>query len=69
MVIYKSLKFQKLDFHYFFFYFLNYKKKSLFILKPNLSFLPMQFIIKKLLIILFLIIAIKINQLKVICSK
>ena len=39
-------------------------KKSLFILKPNLSFFPMQLIIKKLLIITCTIITLEINQSK-----
>ena len=44
-------------------------KKSLFILKPNLSSLPMQLIIKKLLIICILIIAFDVNQSKLIASN
>ena len=37
-------------------------KKILFILKPNLSFLPIQLIIKKLLIISIFIISFQVNQ-------
>ena len=57
-------------YHYFFYIFSKFRiKNSLFILKPNLSSLPMQLIIKKLLIIIYIHYSFEIGQLKLFASK